>query len=81
MRGVFPVHSNTELDLCGVVSPVCILKCKSTLQGLPSGSVLDVLVGDPEVVKDLVKIIERSRDRVIGVLDEDNRHRVRIERH
>jgi tRNA 2-thiouridine synthesizing protein A len=67
-----------ELDLIGVVSPVCILKCKSELVRMNAGDVLEILLQDPEVVEELSKIIERSNDRVISKEREEDHYRIRI---
>lgn len=70
----------SELNLLGVMSPLCLLKCKSFLDEMKSGNSLEVLVQDPEVVEDLLKIIERSKDQVIKVETEDEYFRVHIEK-
>ncbi|MBS1238092.1 MAG: Sulfurtransferase TusA, partial [Deltaproteobacteria bacterium] len=41
----------STLDLTGVVSPICLLKCKSALSRLNPGEVLEVMVQDEEVVE------------------------------
>ena len=65
-----------ELDLIGVISPVCILKCKSKLARLDAGNVLEVLLQDPEVVEELIKIIRRSKDQVIKSEPENDHYRI-----
>ena len=72
--------SITELDLIGVVSPVCMLKCKSELAKMNTGDVLEVLLQDPEVVEELAKIIERSKDRVISKKREKDHYRIRVKK-
>ncbi|MFC1811121.1 sulfurtransferase TusA family protein [Thermodesulfobacteriota bacterium] len=67
-----------ELNLIGVVSPVCMLKCKSELARMNAGDVLEVLLQDPEAVEELVKIIERSKDRVISKEHEEDHYRIRV---
>jgi TusA-related sulfurtransferase len=68
----------SELNLISVFVPVCLMKCKSTLNALQSGETLDVLIADPEVVANLERIIERSDDRVISRRKELNYYRLRI---
>jgi TusA-related sulfurtransferase len=57
--------NQNELNLIGVVSPVCLLKCKSVLARMAVGVELAVLLRDPEIVEDLLKIVERSHDRLV----------------
>lgn len=72
------MSSTMVLDLRGVVFPVCLLKCKSALEEMNSGVALEVLVEDPAVVRDMVKIIRRSRGGVIKTRREENHYRVLI---
>ncbi len=60
------MSSRVQLDLVGVGWPVCLLECKSVLRDLGSGQELDVRVHDPEVVAELVTIIERGGHHVVG---------------
>jgi putative FmdB family regulatory protein len=68
--------SRKELDLIGVISPVCLLKCKSELAGMETGDQLEVLLQDPGVVEALVKIVERSEDEVLQTKAEGNHFRI-----
>ena len=72
------VSSNSKLDLTGVISPLCLLKCKSVLTGMEAGHVLEVLLQDSGVVEKLVKIIERSQDQVLKSKMEGDLHRICI---
>jgi len=54
----------STLDLIGVVSPICLLKCKSALARLDPGEVLEVLMQDQEVVESLSMILKQSEDRM-----------------
>ena len=67
-----------ELDLRGVVLPVCLLKCKSALGEMDAEASLEVLVQDPAAVEDLVKIIRRSRGGVIKSRREGDHYRIHI---
>ncbi|WDP92559.1 MAG: sulfurtransferase TusA family protein [Desulfobacter sp.] len=53
------------LDLRGVTSPLDLLKCKSSLNTMKKGDVLEVLIEDQEVVQNLTTIIDRSDDQLI----------------
>jgi len=72
------MDSKLELDLVGVISPVCLLKCKSCLKSMSAGETMDVLVQDPEVVEELERIIERSVDEVTDCNKEGDTYRICI---
>ncbi len=74
------MNPKKEIDLIGVVSPVCLLKCKSVLAKLGTGDVLEVLVQDPEVVEELIKIIERSQDQVLNSKREGDHYRILLKK-
>ena len=67
-----------ELDLRGVGLPVSLLKFKSALDSMNSGDRLEVLVEDPGVVEDFVKIIRRSQGRMIRPHREGDHYRIHI---
>ena len=69
-----------RLDLIGIVSPVCLLKSKSVLSKMNSGELLEIIIKDPDVVDELVKIIERSKDQVIKSEPDGNHFRVCIKK-
>ena len=73
-------ESKIELDLKGIVSPVCLLKCKSVLAGMNTGDVLEILLQDPEVVDELIKIVERSEDRVMKSQRDGDHYRISIKK-
>ena len=60
------MESTLKLDLVHIISPLCLLKCKSALNRLNSGEVLEIWLYDPEVVENIEKIITLSNDRIIG---------------
>lgn len=68
-----------KLDLRGVVLPVSLLKFKSTLAQLEPEDALDVLVHDPEVARDVIKIITRSQERPTSFRKVGDHYRVHIE--
>lgn len=69
-----------ELNLVGVVSPMCLLKCKSVLTRMNPGDILEVLVEDPDVVDELIKILKRSSDHVKEFYREENHFRIHLEK-
>ena len=69
-----------ELDLKGVIAPVSLLKCKSSLKTMSKGDILTVFINDDEVVKDLTLIIQRSNDSVLMLRKEDDHTCIQIMR-
>ena len=57
---------NQELNLIGVISPFCLLEFKSALARIRPMQILEVLIQDPEVAEDLVRIVDRSEDLLIA---------------
>ncbi len=72
--------SRTKIDLIGNARPICLLKCKSTLNQMNTGDTLEVLLGDPGVVHELIAIINRSSDRVVQWVQEGDHFRIQIEK-
>lgn len=71
--------ASVELDLRGVVLPVCLWECKNALMGMDSKEELDILISDPHVVEDLVKIIKRSQGGLaVRPRREGDHYRLRI---
>jgi len=70
--------ASSRLDLIGVVSPICLLKCKSALARLNPGEVLEVIVQDDEVVKSLSTILKQSHDRMEAFTKEGECFRISI---
>jgi len=70
----------STLDLVGVVSPICLLKCKSALARLDPGEVLEVMVQDEEVVESLSMILKQSEDRMEAFSKDGDRYRISIRR-
>jgi len=68
----------STLDLIGVVSPICLLKCKSALSRLNPGEVLDVLVQDEEVFESLSMILKQSQDSMESFTREGECFRISI---
>jgi TusA-related sulfurtransferase len=70
--------ASVELDLRGVVLPICLLKCKTALMGMEPREELDILISDPHVVEDLVKIIKRSQGMAVRPRREGDHYRLHI---
>ncbi len=73
-----PVKS--VVDLCGVTWPVCLLKFKNALIELGACDVLEVLTRDPEVVENIIMIVERSEDTLINHQKEGHIYRLSVEK-
>ena len=61
--------SVSELDLTGIVWPVCLLEFKRALLSLDSEGKLEVLTRDSDVVEHIKMIIERSEDMSLSKAD------------
>ena len=74
------MSSTVQLDLIGITWPVCLLKFKTVLNTLGSCEVMEVLAQDPEVVENIVMIIERSEDTLINRRQDGEIHRLSVRR-
>ena len=74
------MSSTVQLDLKGVTWPVCLLKFKTVLNNLGSCEVMEVLAQDPEVVENIVMIIERSEDTLIDRRQDGETYRLSVRR-
>ncbi len=59
-----------EIDLNGVVAPLCLLQMKNALSRLPPGELLKVQVHDVDLIAYIAKIVARSADEIV----EQHRH-------
>ncbi len=59
------MHIDEEIDLVGMVTPLCFLYLKKALEGLKRGEVLQVLVGEAAIAQSIEMIIERSSDHLV----------------
>ena len=69
-----------KLNLIGVVSPFCLLEFKAALAGFRPGQALEVSVQDPEVVDDLIRLVNRSEDRLLELKRVGKTFRLTVER-
>ena len=72
--------SKSEVDLCGIAWPMCLLKFKTALNELCSCDVLEILIQDPDVVESIVMIVDRSMDTLINQQKEDGIYRLLVEK-
>lgn len=72
--------SNSEVDLCRIAWPVCMLKFKSALNDLCSSDVLEVCTQDPDVVDNITMIVNRSGDSIITQHEEGDVYRLSIQK-
>lgn len=74
------MSSPAQLDLVGIGWPVCLLKFKTVIDSLDSYEVLEVLAEDPDVVKSIILIIERSEDKLIRQEQDGGFYRLYVQR-
>jgi TusA-related sulfurtransferase len=72
------MEKRPELRLTGMMYPFCLLVCQKTLYGLAAGDEIEVLISEPAAVADLIRIIERSPNRILKNCREGDCFRVRI---
>jgi TusA-related sulfurtransferase len=72
--------SKSELNLVGITWPVCLLKFKCALNDLCSCDVLEVIARDPDVVENIIMIVDRSGDTLINQHKEGEIFRLSIEK-
>ena len=72
------MSSIEKLDLRGVVLPVSLLKYSHALSEMGSHECLEIPIHDQETADELVRIIERSQDRVVHRRRAGNHFRIRI---
>ena len=62
-------EANKVLDLRGMSCPWSILKAKSQLITMEPGEVLEVLSGDPMMIKDFPKVLGQRGHQLIQIKD------------
>ena len=72
------METASTLDLIGVVSPICLFKCKSALSRLDPGEVIEIVVQDEEVVESLSMILKQSQDSMESFTKEGECFRISI---
>lgn len=66
------IKADEQLDLCGLMAPYCLLLCKATLASMQPGTILEMRVGDPETVRDLLTVLDRSGEKVVAKLQSED---------
>jgi TusA-related sulfurtransferase len=72
--------SKSELDLVGIAWPVCLLKFKCALNDLCACDVLEVIARDPDVVENIILIVDRAGDTLINQHREGEIYRLSVEK-
>ena len=72
--------SNSELNLLGIAWPMSLLKFNCALNDMCSCDVLEVIARDPDVVENIVMIVERSGDTLINQLKDGGIYHLSIEK-
>jgi TusA-related sulfurtransferase len=62
---VLAMKSDEKLDIRRVPAPYSLLLVKATLASMQPGTVLEVQVGDPESINDLMTVLRRSGDQIV----------------
>ncbi len=68
------------LDARGWSCPWCILKAESLLRLMEPGKVLEVLVTDPQIIRDLPSVLRQSNDQLIKVDQQQEVYRLYLRR-
>ncbi len=69
-----------EINLVGVVSPICLLELKRALSKLEAGQVLEVLIQDYQVAQKIIQIVDRSLDQLLDWRETGSAYRIRIQK-
>jgi tRNA 2-thiouridine synthesizing protein A len=73
-------EANKVLDLRGMSCPWSILKAKSQLITMEPGEVLEVLSGDPMMIKDFPKVLGTRGHQLIQIKDKEEFSRLYVRR-
>jgi TusA-related sulfurtransferase len=60
------MQADEKIDLCGMLTPYCLLQYKAALASMKPGAILEVHLRDPETIKDLLTILDRSGETVLA---------------
>jgi TusA-related sulfurtransferase len=74
------MESDQRLDISGVLIPISLALCKSTLVQMAAGAVLEICLGDYDTLQDLLIIVERSGDHVLSWEKHDDRYYVWVQK-
>ena len=70
--------STKALDLTDTVSFLSLLKCQKELAQLKPGDSLEVVMNDPDMVDDLITIVDRSMNRIAERSLNGDRFKIKI---
>jgi len=73
-------EANKVIDLRGMSCPWSILKAKSQLITMEPGEVLEVLSGDPMLIKDFPKVLGNRGHQLIKIKDKQGFSRLYVRR-
>jgi TusA-related sulfurtransferase len=66
------MKADEKVDIRGLVEPYSLLMLKSVLASMEPGAVLEIDVRDPDTIKDILAIVDRSGEQLLaGEQDED----------
>jgi len=68
------------LDARGWSCPWCILKAESLLRLMEPGKILEVLVTDPQIIRDLPSVLSQGNDQLIKVDQQREVYRLYLRR-
>lgn len=66
------MKADQRLDISGMLIPISLVLCKSTLTHMTAGKVLEICLSDREILQDLLIIIERAGDDVLAWEKQDD---------
>jgi TusA-related sulfurtransferase len=72
--------SKSKLDLGGIAWPVCLLKFKCALNDLCACDVLEAIARAPDVVENIILIVDRAGDTLINQYKEGEIYRLSVEK-
>ena len=73
-------HSETELDLSGLLCPLPVLKARKHLQSMTTGHVLKVIATDPMSAIDMPHFCTEQGHELLGHTQDGERYIFRIMR-
>lgn len=61
-----------DLDACGLLCPLPVLKCRKRLQTMPEGAVLKVIADDPAAIIDVPHFCVEAGHELLGSETDDH---------
>lgn len=69
-----------ELDACGLICPLPLLKAKQALNGMETGKILKVTCTDSGSVRDFQVFCEQSGNQLLESSQEDGKYLYRLQK-